>query len=449
MSLAYLINKRKREVEIMKKGKKLIALLMVVSLLVASFTACSKKEEPAAEKETEQATENAEGDTATDETKKLGDATLKVWGSQEDQEMLGKMVENFKALYPEDNLDISLGVVSEADAKTEVLKDTSVAADVFAFASDQIAELQAAGALYRITLNKDAIIAANSEPSIQAATVGGELYAYPSSADTYFMYYDKSKYTEDEVKSLETMMEKDLGPNVINFSFDADNGWYLSSFFFAAGCQLFGADGTDPTTVTFNDANGVKVGNYLIDLANNKKFANHDDGLLLAAFQGGTLGATMSGTWNAENISKALGENYGVAKLPTINLDGKEVQLSGMANFKLYGVNSQTQYPEAAMALADYLTSKECQQMRFETRSYAPTNVELASNTEALSVNPAVAALSEQSQYATLQTSIPQSGNYWAPSEAFGAGIMNKEVTKENLQENLDAFVNNILATLE
>lgn len=436
----------------MKKGKKFISLLLVASLFIASLTACGNKEKPADEASSTEkvaTNEEADGDTATEETKKLGDATLKIWGAQEDQEMLEKMVESFKALYPEDKLDITLGVVSEADAKTEVLKDTAVAADVFAFASDQIAELQAAGALYRITLNKDAITAANSEPSIQASTVGEELYAYPSSGDTYFMYYDKSKYTEDEVKSLETMMAKDLGSEVINFSFDADNGWYLSSFFFAAGCQLFGPNGTDPTVVTFNDANGLKVGNYLVDLAANPKFANHDDGLLLAAFQAGTLGATMSGTWNAENIKTALGDNYGVAKLPTIKLDDKDVQLSGMANFKLYGVNSQTKYPEAAMALAEYLTSKECQQIRFETRSFAPTNVELASDANALAENPAVAALSEQSRYATLQTSIPQSGNFWAPSEAFGAGIMNKEITKENLQENLDAFVNNVLATLE
>lgn len=430
----------------MKKSKKIIALLMAATLMVASVTACGKKAETTADTTK---TEEAAGDTATEETKSIGDATLKVWGSQEDQEMLGKMVESFKAQYPDDKLDISLGVVSEADAKTEVLKDTAVAADVFAFASDQIAELQAAGALYRVTINKDAIVAANSEPSIKAATVGTDLYAYPSSADTYFMYYDKSKYTEDEVKSLDTMMAKDLGKGMVNFSYDIDNGWYLSAFFFAAGCQLFGPDGTDPTICTFNDANGLAVGNYLIDLAANPKFANHDDGLLLAAFQAGTLGATATGTWNAEAIKAALGDNYGVAKLPTFNLNGTDVQMSGMANFKLYGVNSQTKYPEAAMALAEFLTNKDNQKIRFETRSFAPTNKELAADTATLASNPAVAALTEQSQYATLQTSIPQSGNYWAPAEAFGAGIYNKEITKANLQKNLDAFVKNVLATLE
>lgn len=440
----------------MKKSKKLLSVLCVAALVISSFTACGSKDEKKTKDpvETETvATDDANADTAdqgdTANTVQLGDATLKVWGSQEDQEILATMVDDFKALHPDANLTIEFGVVSEADCKTELLKDVAVGADVFAFASDQIAELQAAGALYRVTLNKDNIIAANTEASITACTVDGEMYAYPSSADTYFMYYDKSKYTEDEVKNLNAMMAKDLGKGITNFSFDNDNGWYLSSFFFAAGCTLFGPDGTDPTVCDFNNENGFKIGEYLIDLANNSKFANQDDALLLTAFEAGTLGATFTGTWNAESIQTSLGENYGVAKLPTITLsDGQDYQLSGMANFKLYGVNSQTKYPAEAMALAEYLTSKDCQKLRFEKRSFAPTNLELANDTEALQSNPAVAALAEQSKHATLQASIPQSGNYWTPAEAFGTGINDKSITKDNLQEKLDAFVESILATL-
>lgn len=442
----------------MKKTKKIIALFMTSALLISGLAGCSSKdaqtdvpvqEETSGETVEEGTDEESTGEQAAENSGiTLGDATLKLWGSSEDQEMLQTMVDNFKALHPEANLDISLGTVSESDAKTEVLKDPAVAADVYAMASDQIAELVAAGALYRVTLNKDAIVAANSEASIQACTVDGEMYAYPSSADTYFLYYDKSKFTEEEIKSLDSILEKDLGAGNTNFSYDIDNGWYLSAFFFAAGCELFGPNGDDATICTFNDENGKAVGEFLIDLAANPKFENQDDGLLLAGFQAGTLGATASGTWNAVSIQEALGENYGVAKLPTFNLGGNQVQMSGMANFKLYGINSQTQYPVEAMALAEYLTSAECQKIRFDQRSFAPTNKTLAEDTAALSANPAVAALAEQSQYATLQASIPQTSNYWTPAEAFGAGVYNKQITKENLQENLDAFVSNVLATL-
>ncbi len=410
--------------------KKFLALLL--SAIMMSFVGCGQNDEG--------------GSGTTDENKTV---SLKVWGSQEDQEILKEMVNNFIEKNGDKKFKIEYGVVSEADARSEVLKDVSAAADVFAFSSDQIAELHNSGALYRITTNKDAIIEANSESSIKACTIGDDLYAYPSVSDTYFMYYDKSKYTEEEVKSLETMLAKDLGPDVKNFAYDINNGWYLSGFFFANGCTLFGQDGTDPTSMDFNNSKGVEVGNYLVDLAKNPRFMDYqDDGQLITSITSGQCAAAVSGTWNSKAIEEYLGENYGATKLPTINIGGNDVQLSSMANFKLYGVNAQTKHPQEALALAEFLTNKDNQKIRFEKRSYAPTNVELTNDTEALSSNIAVSGQADQAQYATLQASIPQIEKFWNPAEAFGLGIIDGSVTKENMQEKLDAFVDSALATI-
>ena len=217
--------------------KKVLSVFLVSVMAISMLAGCGsdKKEDKAASGSGKSAAGYAE------------DAKLKVWGSQEDQDMLKEIIEDFKADNPEAaGWTIETAVVSSPDAKTEILKDPSVAADVFEFASDQIAELKDAGVLYRITKNKDEIIANNVENSIAAATVDGELYGYPNTSNSFFMYYDKSKYTEDEVKSLDTMLAKDLGSGVTNFSMDLDNGWYTSSFFFGAGCTLFGEDGADP-----------------------------------------------------------------------------------------------------------------------------------------------------------------------------------------------------------
>jgi arabinogalactan oligomer / maltooligosaccharide transport system substrate-binding protein len=444
----------------MRKGKKIIALALTTVLALSSLTACGKKNSNNnANTETTTGTEstndaaNTDDATNTDdaaaETTKLGDATLKVWGPQEQQETLRELCDQFIALHSEDNIQIELGVVAEPDAKGEILKDPSVAADVFTFSSDGFMELVQAGALFPIKMNTEQIIAENTEASITACTSDGELYAYPSSSETYFLYYDKSKYSEEDVKSLDTMLSKDLDKGVLNFSFDLDNSWYLPAFFFGAGCTLFGADGTDATQCDFNNERGLLAGEYLIDLAKNPKVANHDDGLLLAAFDAGTLAATVTGTWNAEAIQKSLGDNYGTAELPSITLsNGETVHLGSMANFKLYGVNSQTKNPQAAMALAEYLTSKDSQKLRFDKFSYAPTNLELANDTAALSSNPALAASAAQSKYATLQTSIPQIANYWPAMDSFGTGLMDGSITKDNLQSKLDDLVTNVLATL-
>lgn len=264
------------------------------------------------------------------------------------------------------------------------------------------------------------------------------------------MYYDKSKLSEDDVKSIEGIMSKDIEGVSTNFAFNTDDGWYQSGFFFGAGCKLFGEDGTDPTQCDFNNERGYMVGEYLIDLVNNPKYgSNFDDSLVKAGFADGTLAAAVSGTWNAAEIQASLGDNYAATKLPEFTLsNGETVQMGSMANFKIMGVNSETKNPLDAMALAEWLTNKDNQKLRFEKRSFAPTNVELANDTETMNSNIAIGALALQAQYATVQTSISQCQNFWTPAEAFGQEIIAGTCTKDNLQEKLDAYVNSVLATL-
>ena len=424
------------------KTKKLISTLTTLALTGTLMAGCGASDSTSGSADS---TGNAAASSGSGDT-----VTLTVWGSQEGQDYLKRMCESFAAANPDKNYVFNYGVVSEADAQKEVIKDISAAADVFAFASDQTATLVNAGALYRVTKNKDEIVAENSESSISAASIDGELYGYPYVSDTYFMYYDKSKLSEDDVKSIEGIMSKDIEGVTTNFAFDTDNGWYQSGFFFGAGCKLFGEDGTDPTQCDFNNERGYMVGEYLIDLVANPKYgSNFDDSLVKAGFAEGTLAAAVSGTWNAGEIQASLGDNYAATKLPEFTLsNGETVQMGSMANFKIMGVNSETKNPLDAMALAEWLTNKDNQKTRFEVRSYAPTNVELANDTDTMNSNIAVGALAQQAQYATVQTSISQCQNYWTPAEAFGQEIIAGTCTKDNLQQKLDAYVESVLATL-
>ena len=417
--------------------KRTLACLLAGILAVGSLAGCGKKEEQ---------TSGAKTDSGY-----AKNAKLKVWGSQEDQEMYKKMIEEFQKENPEAaDWEIELAVVMGADAKTELLKDASTAADVFDFASDQVMELQAANALYRITKNKDEIIANNLDTAIQSASVDGELYGYPVASTTFLMFYDKSMYTEEEVKNLNTMMEKQLPEGVTNFSMDIDNGWYNSCFFQAAGCRLFGEDGTDPKSCDFNSEKGLLAGNYLADLAANPKFANQDGAVLLKAFENRTLGATFTGGWDAELIKGYLGDDYGVTKLPEVTFeDGTTAQLASMMNFNLTGVNAQTKYPAEAMLLAEWMTNSDTAlEMRYEMRPAASTNKKMEETIAADTENEALKALTEQAQLSVLQTSIPQVANFWTPTEAFGAGLMNQSITRDNMQESLDTMVKNILSKL-
>lgn len=107
---------------------------------------------------------------------------------------------------------------------------------------------------------------------MKSLTKDGDLYGIPFTTNTWFMYYDKSVFSEEDVKNLDTMLEKGV------VSFLLTNSWYLPAFYVGNGCTLFG-DGTDESKgVDFGGENAVEVTNYLIDLRNNPNFKIDADG---------------------------------------------------------------------------------------------------------------------------------------------------------------------------
>ena len=396
--------------------KKFLALCLSV-LMCASLVACGSGDN---------------NSKATGEKKKV---TLKVWGAQEEQELLGKLVEDFKKANPDKEYTIELGVVSEADAKTKVLEDTAAAADVFAFANDQLNDLVKAGALYEITKNKDEIVSANSPSSIDAASKDGVLYGYPMTADNgYFLYYDKSVISADDAKSFEKMLEVSAAKDK-KVVMDVSNGWYIASFFLGAGGKLeLSKDGKQ--ICDFNNDNGVLAGESIKNITASKGFMTGDDDVIKGGF-GKKIAAAVTGAWNAKDIKAILGDNYAATKLPTFKLGDKDVQMSSFAGCKVVGVNTETKAPVDAMALAEFITNEKAQIERFEKRGLGPSNIKAASS-DAVKADIALSALAEQSKYAYSQNNV--SGSYWAPAEAFGTAMEAKDYSK-TVKQQLDAMV--------
>lgn len=406
--------------------KKILAMLLAATMCI-SLAACGDKSD--------------KGDETTSGGAKES-VTLKVWGSQDDQELLEILVDKFKAANPEKEYTIELGVVGEPDAKTKYNEDPSAAADVFAFANDQLYDLVDAGALYEVTKGKDDIIARNDAASVDAATKDGVLYAYPMTSDNgYFMYYDKSVFSEDDVQSFEKMLEvaDAAGKKVF---MDVSNGWYIASFFLGAGGKLEIEDGKQ--TCDFNNDTGVLVGEGIKNITASPAFITGDDALLVSGM-GDTIAAGISGAWNAEGegkIMEKLGPNYAATKLPTFKVGDKDVQMSSFSGHKLMGVNSLTKYPEDALALADFLTNSESQLLRFTMRGAGPSNLETA-NTDEVLANVALSALAKQSQFASSQNNVL--GGYWTPAEAFGTAMEAKDYSV-SIKDLLDIMVEQITA---
>ena len=202
--------------------KKLAAALMLTTMCGSLLTGCGSGKDSA----------STGNDSKTEE--KIT-ATIKVWGPAEDQaeengKWLQTMCEKFNSEHPEWDLTFDYGVCAEADAGKTVTQDPSNSGDVYFFANDQLQTLIDANAIAKLGgETADYVKKTNSSTIVDSVTVDGNVYGVPFTTNTWFMYYDKSKFSESDVKSLDTMLSKN------KVAFNITEGWYMSTFYIANG----------------------------------------------------------------------------------------------------------------------------------------------------------------------------------------------------------------------
>ena len=429
------------------KKIRILSLVMALLMLVAVFAACNKDNKDEGNKDN------------NGEKQKV---TLTVWGSQEDQDMLKEMCAAYAAANPDKEYKFLFGVQGEGDAADKVLNDVTSGPDVFSFASDQINKLIAGGALARIGGEAEkAVKANNTTTSVESAsvTINGEsqLYAYPCTEDnTLFLYYDKSVIGAEDVTTLGGLLDAaHAAGKKVHFKLN-DDGWYLSSFFFAFDDLKYNVTYDEAlketgVDINYNTANGLAVMKALVQYVNHPALViQTDDSKLIAGFTPTAEGvvevaAGVSGIWNAKAVQGQLGDNMGVAKLPTVEIGGQEKQLTTYMGCKLIGVNGYSQNKGEAHKLAQWLTNEQNQIKRFETRGFGPSN-KAAANNPAVQNDVVLAAVLAQAQFSRAQTSVP--GNYWTPMGSLITPFIERkeagtllDYTDTELQELLDALV--------
>lgn len=385
----------------------------------------------------------AASSTAASSTTEVKDITLKVWGPQEDQtdssSWLPAMCAQFNDAHPEWNITYKFEVCPEGDAGKNVTQDVSAAADVYMFANDQLGTLVQANAIAQLGGSYlEEVVNDNPDTMIESVTsTDGGVYGVPFTGNTWFMYYDTSVFTEDDVKSLDTMLEKG------KVAFPLTNSWYIAAPYYANGCTIFGESGMDADAgFDFGGDKAVAVTKYLVNLHNNANFVVDDSGSGLSGLREGTVNAMFSGTWDAEAVREALGDNFGATQLPTITIDGEAKQMLSFAGSKAIGVNPNCANMQIAVALAVYLGSAEAQKAHYEMRGIVPTSNSLSSDATVSADIVAMAQANTISNTSVLQATLPEMGSYWTPSENMGKAIVSGEVTLDNAAEKTEAYNN-------
>lgn len=423
--------------------KRMIRICAAVSVSAAIFLAgCSKpgRQEAQQEQETDLA-----GETAAD-TKERAAVKLTVWGAKEDTQLMEQLIESFQAKYADEaDVQITYGVQGESGCKDALFGGLEEGADVFAFADDQLHALAAAGALDPIE-NADVIRTEHLETAVEAASVGNTMYAYPLTADNgYFLYYNKEFFTEEDVASLEQMLEiaADNGKYV---AMDWSSAWYVYAFFGNTGMEVgLNEDGiTNYCTWNQKDGSirGVDVAQSMLEIAKSPGFSNRTDAEFLQGVQDGSVIAGVSGVWNAVAIEDTWKEQMGAAKLPSFACAGQQVQMASFSGCKLIGVNAYSDNPKWAARLAEWITNEQNQSLRFDLRGQGPSNKQAAAS-DKVQGSPAIAALLAQAEYSHLQR---VGGKFWEPVETFAQNMAQGNATGVDLQKQLDEMAEKVAA---
>ena len=424
-----------------------INAIFITAILAASLSGCAGSERESKITDADTKLRNSAEDT--DETELLsdnGDVELTVWGGEEDEALLTRIIEDFQTEYKgQANFHITFTAQSESNCKDVLMGDLEAGADVFAFADDQLNTLVAAGALEPVE-NADRIKSENLPGAVEAASVGSTLYAYPLTADNgYFLYYNKQFFNQEDIKTFDRMLQI-AEENGKKITMDWSSAWYVYSFFGNTGLEVgLNSDGITNFCTwnqTEGDIKGEDVANAMLAIAESPAFLNTVEEGFLEGVQDGSVIAGVSGVWNAVAMEEAWGADYGASKLPTYTCAERQIQMASFSGYKLIGVNAYSEHHTWAVRLAEWISNEKNQQLRFEMRGQGPANTKAAESAD-VQDSPAITALLEQSEFSCLQRI---GGNFWDPVSAFALNMAAGNPEEKGLQEQLDSMVEGITA---
>ena len=365
---------------------------------------------------------------------------LTVWTSEEkrgENSWLMNRLNAFQELHPRYQILWNTETVADGDAANQLSQNPDTAADVYLFANDQLEILREYGALTPLDGNYlDQVMNDNTPFYVDTVTAAdGRVYGFPVSGNNWFMYYNKDVYTEEDVKSLDSMLKKGV------VAMAANNSWYNQSFFTANGCTLFGDHGYDASAgIQFGGQKGYDAAKAMIGYFNHKNFDADLESNGVSGLIDGSIHAIFSGWWDYEYLKEAMGDSLGCAVLPYITVADCQVQMKAFGGSKVLGVNPNSSHGELAMELAAFLASEESQLLRFEMSGVVPSHKNLAVNEKVLADDLAAVQIAVMNSCVVVQPVLHQMSMFWVPMSDFGKMIAEGDVTVNNYKEQVDAL---------
>ncbi|MCT0037724.1 extracellular solute-binding protein [Lactococcus lactis] len=332
-----------------------------------------------------------------------GNVTL--WVDPANVDSYKTLVTGFEKKYPDVKVKVNQSPTGSANAKTDVGKDPAKAADVFKVPNDQLGAMAEAGYINPLSPDATKWVDKNDiSVAGEAVSWKGKYYAYPQDQQSNIIFYNKAKFSEAPTSWTQFTQDKAIGTDFTN-----SYNWYPA--FLSNGTVLFGKDGEtlDGTDVA-GDA-GLQVLNWFAKQKSNTGVVQSGQALL-ADFKSGKTAAVLDGPWDASNVKKILGDNYGVTTLPTIDFGSGEKKMQAFSGVGTLAVNSASKNQVAASSLAQYLSNADSQKELYKDNNAIPVAKSLQTDSD-ITADPAAQAVIKQVPEDTLMPKMPEMATFW------------------------------------
>lgn len=373
----------------MKSWKK-VALGGASVLALATLAACGSS-----------ASSNKSSSSSSNSVK--GNVTL--WVDPANVDSYKTLVTGFEKKYPDVKVKVNQSPTGSANAKTDVGKDPAKAADVFKVPNDQLGAMAEAGYINPLSPDATKWVDKNDiSVAGEAVSWKGKYYAYPQDQQSNIIFYNKAKFSEAPTSWTQFTQDKAIGTDFTN-----SYNWYPA--FLSNGTVLFGKGGEilDGTDVA-RDA-GLQVLNWFAKQKSNTGVVQSGQALL-ADLKSGKTSAVLDGPWDASNVKKILGDNYGVTTLPTIDFGSGEKKMQAFSGVGTLAVNSASKNQVAASSLAQYLSNADSQKELYKANNAIPVAKTLQTDSD-ITADPAAQAVIKQVPEDTLMPKMPEMATFW------------------------------------
>ena len=376
-----------------------------------------------------------------------GSTTLLVWEDASNIPTLEKIAEYFKAEYKQayplaPDIEIKFEARNEAAAVSDLLTigESGNGPDIAAITSDTLANAVRSNLVSPASYDEE--IKNCFEPEVVSnVTIDGEVYAYPITAESQTIMYDKTAVEDPSIfDSFDSLLAS--GKKVAWDVNDEDCAYYC--FGFLTDANLFDEDGTDASSLDLDTAKGSQ---NLLDAFTKYRSvitpaAPETAAALLAA---GEVAGIVTSPFLYQTLANSLGDdNVGLHKLPTIN--GEEMR--PFSGYKEYVVSTYSSQPALAQMFANYIVNAESQIERMLDLNYLPTRYDGEIN-DFLESNEILEVYKSSYDLSKPMPTIEQMGYYWSPMINFCKAMWNAgtsltlEQVKTGLQEVEDTIKGN------